>query len=132
MSYFPHEFIHLYQDGAYSGGISQYHKKTGHPNIEFETFFLTDLFKSIYGYPGSISGAPSNSPLFYEYSEWIYGLSGMWPFTYSQFLSHHYNGYTYLDFLTNFKNYMPGCNYPINSTLQPAVIIEFLHYSNCW
>ena len=73
MSYFPHEFIHLYQDYIYSGGTNQYTKNTGLPNIEFEARFLVDFFKQLYNPNGGniFSGAPGNSPLYADYMNWL-------------------------------------------------------------
>ena len=47
-SAFPEEFIHLFQDYYYSGGINQYNGTTGHNNIEFENKLLQDLLCRIY------------------------------------------------------------------------------------
>ena len=137
MSLFPHEFIHLYQDGLYPGGINQYTNNTGLPNIDFEASFLSDFFRYLYGLQGMDLGAAENSPLFNDYKNWLRGLCHFWetdPFDYGQFLSYMSPaGNTYWDFMLNFKNYNPNVsNQSINYSLKPAVIEEFIYYFHCY
>jgi len=131
-----HEFIHLYQDWRYPGGVGQYAKNPGYPNVEFEARFIVDLFIRIY-HPNEIyfSGAPQFSPLRSMYELWIDELKNLKNnnnLGYSTVMGHSTYGYSYNDFLQNFRDYAgQEYNYPI-ITLFSVPLLDVMSYSQCF
>ena len=137
---FPEEFLHLYQDWLYPGGIMQYanpaNNYTGKSNIEFEAKFLVDLLTRLNGQGGGLYGAPSSSPLYDQYNQWLEDLNDfndLGLLTYNKIITHQFEGKGYSDFLENFKTSQPLYNYPsLNiSTFPPLVVQSFNFIMDC-
>jgi len=131
-----HEFIHLYQDWRYPGGIDQYIDAAGYPNIEFEARFLVDLFYRLYNpYERMYSGAPVNSPYYNDYKAWLDELYMQWTYnnlSYYTVMGHPVHGLTYNNFLQNFRDYGgTAYNKPILSSFNLIPILDFVSYSPC-
>jgi hypothetical protein len=131
--YFPEEFIHLYQDWKYPGGILQYANKTGEVNIEFEAKFLQDILCVLRDGVCPQFGVPEDSSNAYvsAYTEWLLDLHDMPSLSSAVIMTHKYNGKGYSDFLENFKNNHPTHNTPIDVTLTPKVVSDIFDNAVC-
>ena len=135
MNNFPHEFIHIYQDWVY-GGIAKYYKQPGHTNIEFEAYFLVDLFKTLYGAGGGLLAIQDPSPPFADYIDYLGDLRDMWlnnNLNYQSLMNHTSpKGRGYNDFLEYFRDYDPRGGYPLHPSLDnPIPLYDFTDFSGC-
>ncbi len=116
------EFVHLFQNTIYTGGIAQYNN-TGHSNIEFEAKLIEDLicflnFGACGQYAFNDESINSN-----DYARWIYRLTDNGFPSYNDLLVRHSecSNKNYWDFLNAFAvdPTKPEYNYPVNSGLEP-------------
>ncbi len=67
---FPEEYVHLFQNFTYSGGIYQYAEKKGNANIDFEAKFINDITSYLIAEPRCwYYGAGVSYEVYYK--EWI-------------------------------------------------------------
>jgi len=128
---FPEEFLHLYQNSYYSGGIGQY-SNTGYSNIEFESKIMQDIICVLSGGLCPKYGATQNNGS--DYLTWIFEITNnasTFP-TYTDLLVKYPNAgnKNYWDFLNDFANdsSRPQYNIPIDYNLLPYALTN-LHYS---
>lgn len=128
---FEEEFIHLYQNKTYTGGISQY-ANTGKPNIEFEARLLKDLV-CIYNREKPCPCWGSGPLYSHEYENWLWTLTnhGNSLITYESIMSHQYDGLGYWDFMADFCRRDTVYNKPIKYDLDPIVIKKVLPHIKC-
>ncbi|GHT77044.1 hypothetical protein AGMMS50262_17080 [Bacteroidia bacterium] len=133
-SSFPEEFIHLYQDSYYAGGIAQY-TNTGCPNIEFEAKVMQDIACIIRNGACDKLGAGKKYPI--KYMEWLFEIThnGQTYPDYSDIMGLYpqCNYMNYWDFLEDFKN-IPNSPYkdmPTDKDLIPGALFNISINSGC-
>lgn len=127
------EFVHLFQNALYAGGITQY-KNTGHSNIEFEAKLIEDIICSFgdtgCGYYGSTF---SNCSYYSKWLSTVTNNSTIFPdFNTLMVRNPICNNKNYWDFLNDFANdpSKPEYNFPVNSTMLPLGI-NFINNNPC-
>ena len=132
--YFREEFVHLYQDSHYAGGIAQY-TNTGKSNIEFEAKLMIDILCVLKGTACPALGAtPANGT---DYLTWIDAITNLYTAlpSYSDLFvkQSNWGNKDYWDFLDDFKNdpSRPSYNKPIDYDLFPDALLG-LNNSDCY
>lgn len=123
------EFIHMFQDNYYSGGLHQY-DVLGRINIEFEAKVLQDVMCLIKGDGCPMYGAGKNYSR--QYTQWLFTITNNATKIPSYMgLLTKYQNLNYWDFIQDYRNLNNAYSgYPIHNTLIPAVF-NFLNQSNC-
>ncbi|MBF0575512.1 hypothetical protein [Dysgonomonas sp. GY617] len=130
---FPEEFIHLFQQNFYPGGLAPY-SNVGRINIEFEAKLMQDIL--CYINAGACPQYGSGKNYSAQYLNWVIEITkdGTYIPKYSDLLNKNtqWGNLNYWDFLRDFQadpnrqNY----NFPINESLQPKAL-NYLNQSNC-
>lgn len=114
------ELIHAGQQRIYPGGIAQYGKKKGTPNIEFEAKLAQDLVSCINDLPFNLGEGADNST---EYVQWILELcgDGSYP-SETKVLNTEVKSMGYYQMVISFGKKYAAYNYPVIMDLKPLYI----------
>lgn len=117
------ELVHAGQNRIYTGGIAQYAKTSGTPNIEFEAKLTQDLISYVNGGAFSLGAGPNN---YDEYSAWVMSICGdsdepTFP-SMETVLTVKEGSSGYYQMVDAFKTKASQYNYPVLTTLKPLYI----------
>lgn len=131
--YLQEEFVHLFQNSIYPGGIEQY-SNNGHSNIEFEAKLIEDIICTIYNPGCAYYGSTFSNNA--DYINWLYIITNdgtTFP-NFNALLTQHQEcgSKNYWDFLNDFATNpdKPNYNYPVNSILIPLGI-NYININPC-
>lgn len=117
------ELVHAGQNRIYTGGIAQYAKTSGTPNIEFEAKLTQDLISYVNGGAFSLGAGPNN---YDEYSAWVMSICDdsnepTFP-SMDTVLTVKEGSYDYYQMVEAFKTKASQYDYPVLTTLKPLYI----------
>lgn len=118
------ELIHAGQQRIYPGGITQYGKAEGIPNIEFEAKLAQDLVNCINELPFNLGEGVGNSE---EYAQWVIELCDEGDYNYGfptldKVLNTEYHRMGYFQMVESFRKKYEAYDYPVDLELKPLYI----------